>query len=257
MLKIAFLFLTIGPVFHEHLWRDFLQGHEDSYTLYAHAKNYIPESNLLFSYQIPSKVPTTWSNTMRAQIALLKEALKDPDNVKFMFISESTIPLTTFDVVYQRVTQTPHSIFMYHPNPHLVEGSIFFNTARHLYPIAKELQYKNYQWVVLNRKHAQLMVDDSYYITIIEKHALDNEHYESTFLACHGLLSEVEQKSMTYIYWPSNVRSSHPYLFVNFEDPTEFSLASQAIAKGYLFMRKIDKNCVLASLEKMLPYIIH
>lgn len=254
MVKIAFLFLTISSVYHEHLWRDFFEGNQEQYSIYAHAKNPLPESDFLYPYRIAETVPTSWSNTMRAQIALLKEALTDPDNEKFIFVSESTIPLARFDTMYKKVTETPHSIFMYYPNPHLVEGTIFFNKARHLDPIPPELQYKNYQWVVLSRKHAQLMVEDTYYISIIEKHALDNEHYESTFLACQGLLAEIHQKSMTYVYWPAHVRSPHPYSFVNFEDPAEFSRAAQAVSRGYLFMRKIDKNCILAPLEKILPY---
>jgi Core-2/I-Branching enzyme len=257
MLKIAFLFLTIGPVYHQHLWRTFLQGHEEHYTIYAHAKNDIPADNILFSYQIPTKLPTTWSNTMRAQIALLKEALKDPDNTKFIFISETTIPLATFDIVYQRVLQTPHSIFMYRPNPHIIEGSATFDPSRNLQPIPAELQYKCYQWVVLNREHAQLMVEDTYYIAIAEQHRLDNEHYPATLLACHNLLHEVEQKSMTYVYWPAKAitRAAHPYSFVNFEDPAELALATKAINNGYLFMRKIDKACVMEPLERLLPYL--
>ncbi|MCC7415444.1 MAG: hypothetical protein IT346_05150, partial [Epsilonproteobacteria bacterium] len=64
---------------------------------------------------------------------------------------------------YQRLTATPHSIFMYRPNPHIIPGSATFDKTRDLQPISHEQQYKNYQWVVLNRKHAQLMVEDSYY----------------------------------------------------------------------------------------------
>lgn len=163
MIKIAFLFLTISAAHHEQLWRDFFAGHEDQCSLYVHAKYEIPASSLLHPYRIPETCPTTWANTMRAQIALLKEALKDPDNDKFVFVSESTIPLATFDMAYQRLTATPHSIFMYRPNPHIIPGSATFDKTRDLQPISHEQQYKNYQWVVLNRKHAQLMVEDSYY----------------------------------------------------------------------------------------------
>jgi hypothetical protein len=35
--KVAFLFLTRGPLYHELLWQKFLQGHEDRYTIYVHA----------------------------------------------------------------------------------------------------------------------------------------------------------------------------------------------------------------------------
>lgn len=254
MLKIAFLFLTISSAYHEQLWRDFLYGHDDQYTIYCHAKNDVPESSLLFPYCIAETLPTTWSNTMRAQIALLKEALKDPYNEKFVFVSESTIPLATFEAVHQRLTATPLSIFMYRPNPHIIAGSATFDVTRDLQPLPHDQQYKSYQWVVLNRKHAQLMVDDTYYIAIAERYRLDNEHYPPTFLAGYGLLHEIEQKSMTYVYWPTTIRSPHPYSFVNLQDPEEWSLITKAIQNGYLFIRKIDKNCDVGPLETILPY---
>lgn len=256
MLKIAFLFLTISSAYHEQLWRDFLYGHDDQYTIYCHAKSDVPASSLLFPYRIAETLPTSWSNTMRAQIALLKEALKDPYNDKFIFVSESTIPLATFDAVYQRLTATPLSIFMYRPNPHIIAGSATFDTTRDLQPIPFDQQYKSYQWVVLNRKHAQLMVDDTYYIAIAERYRLDNEHYPPTFLAGHGLLHEVQQKSTTYVYWPVTpiTKAAHPYSFVNFQEPDELSLVTKAMNSGYLFARKIDKNCDLEPLMKILPY---
>ena len=140
MLKIAFLFLTISSAYHEQLWSDFFSGHDDQYTIYVHAKNDIPESSLLYPYRIADTLPTSWSNTMRAQIALLKEALKDPDNDKFVFVSESTIPLATFETVHQRLTCTPLSIFMYRPNPHVIAGSDTFDRTRDLQPLPHDQQ---------------------------------------------------------------------------------------------------------------------
>lgn len=223
MIKIAFLFLTIGAAHHEQLWRNFFADHEDQYTIYAHAKQEIPTSSLLHPYRIPETCPTTWANTMRAQIALLKEALKDPDNDKFVFVSESTIPLATFDTVYQRLTATPHSIFMYRPNPHIIAGSITFDKTRDLQPIPHEQQYKSYQWVVLNRKHAQLMVEDTYYIAIAEKHRLDHERYRNAqylanFIREHNLnLIGVSEKWLYHVPDRPYALTSENYLTISKE----------------------------------------
>jgi hypothetical protein len=35
--KVAFLFLTRGPLYHELLWQKFFQGHDDRYSIYVHA----------------------------------------------------------------------------------------------------------------------------------------------------------------------------------------------------------------------------
>lgn len=254
MLKLAFLFLTVGPLYHQHLWQDFLEGNGDRCSLYVHSKNALSESDLLYSYRIQRTVPTSWTNTMRAQIELLKEALKDPANEKFIFISESTIPLASFDTVYARLFATPQSMFVYQKNPYLKKHPSAFDKLRNLKPILAHKQYKNPQWVVLNRKHAQLMVQDTYYISIISKCNCDNEHYPSTFLAGHGLLSEVKQQSTTFAYWSPSPAAAHPYVFVDFNKKEDFFWLTKAISQGYLFLRKVDKNCVLERLYHLLPY---
>ena len=147
--KIAFLFLTIGTVYHETPWVNYFKGHESQYSLYVHPKEKLPQESFFYSSTLPHREETTWSNTMKAQIALLKEALKDPANTKFVFVSESTIPLTIFDEMYLRLTSDTQSQFHLLRNP-------FKNRP---FGVMKEV-YNNPQWVILNRKHAQWMVDD-------------------------------------------------------------------------------------------------
>ena len=111
MFKIAFLFLTISSIYHEGHWLDFFRGNEQYYSVYIHSKNSFENSSPFKKNEIEEKEKTIWSNTMRAQIALLKEALKDPENEKFIFLSENTIPFYDFQTIYDRVMGTSKSIF--------------------------------------------------------------------------------------------------------------------------------------------------
>jgi hypothetical protein len=242
--KIAFLFLTISNVYHEMSWINYFHGREGQYSLYAHPKKAVTKNSFLHHAVIPSSETTTWANTMNAQIALLKEALKDPDNSKFIFVSESTIPLTTFDVMYERLTSDPRSQFGFRKNPHN------FRTFGGI----KKL-YKNPQWLILNRKHAQLMVDDTSLIKNMIQYPHDQEHYPSTLLARHKVLHEIIKNNATLCIWEGG---SHPHEFTNLAtDPRTDYLLKCIKNKRFLFGRKFHKTCDLSLLQTYLPELYH
>lgn len=58
--KIAFMFLTRGPVFMAPLWEKFFKGHEGYYSIYVHSNpsynGSMPESPVFHGRRIPSKV---------------------------------------------------------------------------------------------------------------------------------------------------------------------------------------------------------
>jgi len=80
MPKISFLFLIISSIFHEYYWTDFLKGHGNQYSIYIHSKEPIDNTSHFKKHAISQKIETTHYNTMRAQVELLRESLKDPDN---------------------------------------------------------------------------------------------------------------------------------------------------------------------------------
>ncbi|MBA3953856.1 hypothetical protein H0X48_00845 [Candidatus Dependentiae bacterium] len=239
-MKIAFLFLTIATMYHENIWQNYFRGKESHCSIYIHSKNSLPNSSAFKQYELSSKKPTTWSNTMRAQIELIKHALKDPANSKFVFLSESTLPLCSFEDTYKTIMRHDKSEFNYFPNPHAINGSAF-NPARSLKEIPKNLQMKHSQWIILNRKHAELIAKDNYYVTITDRYSCDNEHYAGTFLAAHNLLKEVVKKDRTFVDWDRG-SESHPYTFSNFYNQKDLSLIVKAKRAGCLFARKFDKS---------------
>jgi hypothetical protein len=254
MLKLAFLFLTTGPIHHEAYWHEFFMGNQDRYSIYVHAKNPLSATSYFKAHELSHTEPTTWANTMRAQIALLKQALKDPLNEKFIFVSETTIPLQTFDKTYATLMGNPESFFYFVPNPHVHRNvNSFMLQDRNLHPIPEKRQYKNSQWVILNRDHAQLMVDDTEFIPIISSYLSDQEHYPSTFLINKGRIDEIIPQDMTYVEW--HVKSPHlPYEFTDFNKPQELQLMATAISQGYLFARKIMPGANMNALHPLLTY---
>jgi hypothetical protein len=252
--KIAFLFLAISDVFHQNHWRNFFHNHENEYSIYVHSKQELPQRSFFRQFEMAEKVPTTWANTMHAQRALLKEALKDATNQKFVFVSETTIPVASFERVYHDLFRTDKSIFDFWPSSHL-EGRPFYYKPRILKPLSDDIQYISTQWIVLNRKHAELMVKDDYYISIATRYPSDQEHYPATLLAAHNLLDEVEMRDTTFVLWEKGPDGQAPFYFHNLDDVRQLDYAKRACARSYLFARKFHKDCNLKKIDQYLPYM--
>lgn len=90
--------------------------------------------------KLQPSINCTWGNLNPCEYELLRHGLVDPRNSGFIFISESTIPVKPFSVIYNAFMQRPTSRF-YFSNLNL--------------PLVR----KHHQWVVLNRQHAQILVD--------------------------------------------------------------------------------------------------
>jgi len=99
-MKIAFLFLTIRDVNFPQIWDKYLAGHEDKYSIYIHPK-YPIETKWRTDRIISNLKETAWGFITRAYLELFKEAIKDKDNFKFITISESCVPIQSFDKLYK------------------------------------------------------------------------------------------------------------------------------------------------------------
>ena len=103
--KIAFLFLVINDINFPTIWDNYFRGNEGKYSVYCHPKN--PENVVtpwLRDNIVPHLVETSWGYITNAYFTLLYEALKDPLNQKFIVISESCLPLRSFDALYNKLT---------------------------------------------------------------------------------------------------------------------------------------------------------
>ena len=81
---------------------------------------------------------------VKAQNLLLKEAIKDKDNQHFIFVSNSCIPIKSFNYIYDKLD---------------IEKSYFYKSksARKNFEEMKGL--KASQWSIICRKHVKLLLD--------------------------------------------------------------------------------------------------
>lgn len=146
--KIAFCFLIYDKINNEELWHTFFKNiDKNKYNIYIHYKENKP-LKYFESYKIKDIIPTKWcdNSLVKAQNILVESAIKDSNNQHFIFVSNSCIPLKSFDYIYNTL-DTNYS---------------YFNKA---IPYFKEFSpsikaYKASQWCILNRKHTQKILEN-------------------------------------------------------------------------------------------------
>lgn len=92
----ALLFLTRGEVNHADVWEEYLIGNEHKVSIHVHPKHPELVTHPLFRNRIvPTLHDTRWGHVslVRSMLSLLQEALKDPRNTHFVFLSESCVPV--------------------------------------------------------------------------------------------------------------------------------------------------------------------
>lgn len=198
--KIALLFLTRSDLNHTAFWKEWVDS--TKCTIYNHSKT-PPTDPWLSQHRISDIQPNEWGYLLLAQQALLKEALKNSLNEKFVFLSELCIPLHSCKHVYDTLMATPNS--------HMRWYEIWWkdDPNRTLIEFPSEHQYGNHQWIILNRKHAQMIANDNYWIHLAMQHVCCDEAYPSTFFSMCGVLGEFNNELTTFVDWD---RGS-PYLF--------------------------------------------
>lgn len=176
--KIAFLFLTIGDINQPNVWTKYFKDRYHKVSIYTHAK--VPDKIVtpwLKNSVISTYVDTAWGKITNAYYHLFKEAMKDPNNVKFVTISESCIPLKRFDTFYDTITEdirTSYVKFM-KPSNYDIEERIKTRIGYEMY----EPFIKHYARMCLSRYHVtkllekpfdffnEMPVGDEFFLTLL------------------------------------------------------------------------------------------
>ena len=100
MKKIAFLFLIKDTIHFPKIWNEYFKDQEGKYSIYLHPK-YPEKTEWKKNRIIKNLQPTQWGHITKAYFELFKEAFKDKQNYKFITLSESCIPIQSFDNFYK------------------------------------------------------------------------------------------------------------------------------------------------------------
>lgn len=237
--KIAFLFLTRADLPLDFVWHSFFKNAGvGNFSIYVHSKpgfkldQSTTSSPFFYGRHIEDSVQVIWgeSSMIEAERLLLRVALDDPANQRFVLLSDSCIPLYNFDYVYNYLISSPKSFV-----------DSFFDEKERRYnekmapTIPRHKWRKGSQWITLIRRHAEVIVDDDAIFPIFKQYCkrklkgvdgrifrpgskklqscIPDEHYVPTLLSMRELEDKLERRTLTYTLWNSSKSSWHPVTF--------------------------------------------
>ncbi|KAG0480713.1 hypothetical protein HPP92_011571 [Vanilla planifolia] len=216
--KVAFMFLTRGPLPFAPLWEKFFEGHLGLYSIYVHAdpsfNESAPAGSVFHGRRVPSK-EVQWGalSMMEAERRLLANALLDFSNERFVLLSESCIPLFDFPTVrFYLLNSTVSFVESYdRPSPD-ARGRY----SRRMQPLIPADRWrKGSQWFELRRDLVIEVVADSHFFNAFRRFCHPpcyvDEHYLPTVLAMR-FGDQIAYRSLTWVDW--SIRGAHPARFI-------------------------------------------
>lgn len=266
--KIAFMFLTRGPLPMAPLWERFLNGNEKLYSIYIHSlPSYEPDfrpSSVFYGRQIPSQVAEWGMMSMcDAERRLLSNALLDISNEWFVLVSEACIPLQNFSIIHRYISRSRYSFIgaVDEPGP--------YGRGRYNDQMSPEVNLTNWrkgsQWFEVNRKLAVNMVRDTIYYPKFEQFCRPacyvDEHYFPTMLSIESP-RVLANRSLTWVDWSRG--GAHPATFGKADITEKFFenifgseqciYNNQPTSLCFLFARKFAPNTLETLLELSLKF---
>ena len=235
--RIAFLFLTVSDVKQAPIWEIFFKGHTNKFNIYVHPKHPNKIKSFFKDHIIQNLVPTEWGDPslVVATNNLIREALDNPANQKFILVSDSCVPIKTFEYVYKTVLQDNTSWFNYYspqlsvtPKPDWMgEINTHYESLNLLHPNFQKNAFIQEQWMILDRRHAELIddnrhllhyfniegifPDEIYYITIL--HTLIKKPKGHFKFRRHSRKKYKKHRYITQAKWTKGRQSLHPEEF--------------------------------------------
>lgn len=233
MKKVALLFLVVGDHWQKDVWRELLTPVMDKFNLYIHSKHPL-EDPFFRSFVIEEQVPTTWSSHINAWRALMKKAYKTEENYKFVYLSDSCLPMYPLDKIYNKLIADNFG-YMTHNAP-------WWGLEKRI-PTTIPTQYHwgSEERIILNRDHVKLTLADTTIYPLLLGHYVDCESYPATLFKKLNLLDQFK-RGLVYADW--NHRENQRRSPFTFRRSTELPIDrwNKLRAAGYYFIRKIGRE---------------
>lgn len=259
--KIAFCFLIYDKINNLDLWEKFFENVDhDKYNIYIHYKS----NNDLGSfnrYKLSNCIDTKWADKslVKASNLLFTTAFKkDSNNYKFILLSNSCIPLKSFNYVYDFLTNDSKG----HLNSFEIDRCGYYCKSKF------NISYPHYlakcsQWVILNRLLVERIAsvddkvidkwfsdiwapDEIFYYSFIKLNKLENE-VKITKFASNDATTFIYWNGMDYKYKDPKHESQHKIktsILKNYNIITKEEL-SYLMDSKCLFGRKFLPNCLV------------
>ncbi|KAE8706699.1 Core-2/I-branching beta-1,6-N-acetylglucosaminyltransferase family protein isoform 2 [Hibiscus syriacus] len=222
--KIAFLFVARNRLPLDMVWDAFFKGEENKFSIYVHSRpgfllnKGTTRSTYFLNRQVSDSIQVDWGEAtmIEAERILLRHALTDPYNEKFVFVSDSCIPIYNFSYTYDYIMSTPTSFV-----------DSFADTKEGRYNPKMDPVIPVYNWRKGSQKSLpEFWRDRPFPADPAKEHnCIPDEHYVQTLLAQEGFEGEITRRSLTYSAWDLSAskdrerRGWHPVTY-KFSDAT-------------------------------------
>ncbi|XP_071694883.1 glycosyltransferase BC10-like [Rutidosis leptorrhynchoides] len=247
--KVAFMFLTPGPLPLAPLWELFFKGHKGLFSIYVHTHpsytDTIPQDSVFYGRRITSQ-PVKWGgiSMIDAERRLLTNALLDPSNQRFVLLSDSCIPLFNFTTIYNNLINSNTS--------YLCSFDEIGNVGRGRYNpqmspnVTIQDWRKGSQWFEVNRDLALGIIVDQKYYNLFKEYCrppcYNDEHYLPTMVnKLYGIMNS--NRTLTYVDWSKG--GAHPRNFQMDEITEELLNSIRFGSTGCVYNGKTTPMCVL------------
>ncbi|XP_073135269.1 glycosyltransferase BC10-like [Henckelia pumila] len=269
--KVAFMFLTRGPLILAPLWELFFKGNNQGlYSIYVHSDPCFngsePEGSVFHGRRIPSK-EVAWGNVnmIEAERRLLANALLDFSNQHFVLLSESCIPLYNFSTIYSYLMNSTRSFVEVLDLPGPVGRGRY---SHRMSPVIKLDQWrKGSQWFGMKRDLAVEVVADNTYFPVFKHYCngscYADEHYLPTLVNIKFGRKNLN-RGLTWVDWTRG--GPHPSKFIRpdvtpvfletLRNGTECEYNGKPARVCFLFARKFTHHA-LERLLRFAPKAMH
>jgi len=235
-MKIAFCFLTYDKIIRYDIWNEFFKEIDlEKYTVIIHPKN-IPKLNY---YTFPTHIVKDRINTTgKDNITIVKATLKlfedgyNQNATHYIFLSQSCIPVYSFDIIYNIVSNIKYSIIScIYDNKKERYNSLSLN-------LKKYIKFSNF---VKQQPNMILIKDD---IELLLKYNVTkdfklmqcpDEHYFINILL-YLFKSKIIKKQTHFCN--TNLNRTQALEYVNIDN----KFIKKIRDYGFLFMRKVKEN---------------
>ena len=241
--SLGLLFLTRGDVHHPGIWREFVDQAPSRVKVFNHPKvERQAPGTFLEGTEIAERHETWWGSIslVNATLALLREALQDPDLTHFVLLSESCVPVYPLTWILQHLDCNPKSRFWHCP---LEKATPLQRSRAAAIPgIPGRCWHFQSQWWLLDRTAAE-WVSRADFTGIFSRMPIPDEAYFATVLSLLGypLADRVVDRPITWTHWESDV--GRPTEFMRVKRET----ISEILDSGAWFARKFPSGSDIGS----------
>jgi len=247
MSKIALCFLTYENLSRPKLWSQYINKYKTYLNVYIHNKiDFIDNKYGLHKYCVNKKkrVATQYAHKslVEATLTLFKEAFKNRDNKFFILLSDTCVPLYSFNYIYEKINSLNSNIiheinYVEQPRFDKVTDKSFFSEKKFL---------KNSQWITLNRDTVKFFLTHLFLHLFSDNCYAVDEHYFGNI--CNKYNIKFVNQPITYVNWDDKSDDTNDKPL-----PKTYNILTNAMVNEIkrntpsFFMRKISDTCVLPS----------